>query len=90
MSARQIATTQPTKFAAIESVEKTQKGAPMVLFGIPVENPPHLILDVRVPYVLSLMAFHDIHAEVKGMDQYARNELPPFALTCVVLLQKAG
>lgn len=81
MSARQIASTQPTKFAAIESVEKTQKGAPIVLFGIPIENPPHLILDVRIPYVLSLMAFHDIHAEVKGMDQYERDELPPFALT---------
>jgi cytochrome d ubiquinol oxidase subunit I len=81
MSARQVATTQPTKFAAIESVEKTQKGAPIVLFGIPVENPPHLILDVRVPYVLSLMAFHDIHAEVKGLDQYEPDELPPFALT---------
>ena len=81
MSARQIATTQPTKFAAIESVEKTQKGAPLVLFGIPVENPPHLILDIRVPCALSLMAFRDIHAEIKGMDQYAPDELPPFALT---------
>jgi len=81
MSARQIATTQPTKFAAIESVEKTQKGAPIVLFGIPVGNPPHLIMDIRVPYVLSLMAFRDKDAEVKGMDQYDRDELPPFVLT---------
>lgn len=81
MSAQQIAETQPTKFASIESVEKTQKGAPFVLFGIPVENPPHLIMDIRVPHVLSWLAFRNINAEVKGFDQYDSSELPPFTLT---------
>jgi cytochrome d ubiquinol oxidase subunit I len=81
MSTRQVAATQPTKFAVIESVEKTQKGAPMVIFGIPVENPPHLIMDIRIPYVLSWLAFRDSNAEVKGMDQYEPDELPPFTLT---------
>jgi len=81
MSARQVAATQPTKFAVIESVERTQKDAPLVLFGIPVEDPPHLVADVRVPYALSWLAFRDIHAEVKGMDQFSPDELPPFSLT---------
>jgi len=81
MSARQVAHTQPTKFAAMESVEKTQKGAGLVLFGIPVEDPPHLIYDVRLPYALSLLASRDPHAEVKGFDQFSRGDLPPFALT---------
>jgi cytochrome d ubiquinol oxidase subunit I len=81
MSARQVAATQPTKFAVIESIEKTQKGTPLVLFGIPVEEPPHLIMDVRVAYALSWLTFGDSSAEVKGMDKYAPDELPPFALT---------
>jgi cytochrome d ubiquinol oxidase subunit I len=81
MSARQVAATQPTKFASIESVEKTQKGAPLVLFGIPVEKPRHLIKEVRIPYVLSWLAFRDINAEIKGFDQYDSSELPPFTLT---------
>ncbi len=81
MSARQVAANQPTKFAVIESVEKTQKCAPLVLFGIPVENPPHLIMDIRIPYILSWLTSRDINAEIKGMDQYEADELPPFTLT---------
>jgi cytochrome d ubiquinol oxidase subunit I len=81
MTARQVAHTQPTKFAAMESVEKTQKGAGLVLFGIPVEDPPHLIYGVRLPYALSLLASRDPHAEVKGFDQFSRDDLPPFILT---------
>ena len=81
MSARQVAHTQPTKFAAMESVEKTQTGAGLVLFGIPVEDPPHLMYAVRLPYALSLLASRDPHAEVKGFDQFARGDLPPFTLT---------
>jgi cytochrome d ubiquinol oxidase subunit I len=80
-SAGQIAATQPTKFAAIESVEKTQRNAPLVIFGVPVDNPPHLIYDIRVPDLLSWLAFRDIDAEVKGMDLYAPDELPPYVLT---------
>lgn len=81
MSARQVAQTQPTKFAAMESVETTQQGAGLVLFGIPVEDPPHLIYDVRLPYALSLLAHRDARAAVKGFDQFSRDDLPPFVLT---------
>jgi cytochrome d ubiquinol oxidase subunit I len=81
MTARQVAHTQPTKFAAMESVEKTQKGAGLVLFGVPVEEPPHLMFAVRLPYALSLLASMDPHAEVKGFDQFSPDDLPPFILT---------
>jgi cytochrome bd ubiquinol oxidase subunit I len=81
-SARQVAATQPTKFAVMESVEKTQKREPLVIFGIPVENPPHLIYDIRVPG-LNWVAFRNIDTQVKGMDQYIPEELPPYTLTFV-------
>jgi len=81
MSARQVALTEPTKFAAMESVEKTGPRAAIVLFGIPVEEPPRLIYDVRVPGALSWLAYRDANAAVKGFDQFSPNELPPLALT---------
>ena len=81
MSATRVAKSQPTKFAAMESVEKTQSRAPLVLFGLPVETPPHLIMDVRAPAVLSWLAFRDTEATVKGFDNFATDDLPPFILT---------
>jgi len=81
MTARQVAHTQPTKFAAMESVEKTQQGAGLVLFGVPVEDPPHLDYAVRLPYALSLLADRNPNATVKGFDQFSRDDLPPFVLT---------
>jgi cytochrome d ubiquinol oxidase subunit I len=80
-SAKQVAATQPTKFAVMEWLEKTQKRAPLLLFGIPVGNPPHLIYAISVPGPLSWLAFRNIDATVKGMDQFSPDELPPFALT---------
>jgi cytochrome d ubiquinol oxidase subunit I len=80
-SAKQVAATQPTKFAAIESIEKTQRNAPLVIFGVPVDNPPHLIYDIRVPGLLSWLVFQDFDSEIKGMDQFMPEELPPYALT---------
>ena len=81
MSARRVAESQPTKFAAMESVEKTRSRASLVLFGLPIENPPHLIMDVRAPAVLSWLAFRDADATVKGFDSFAADDLPPFILT---------
>lgn len=80
-SARQVAATQPTKFAAIESVEKTQKKTPLVIFGIPVQNPPRLIYDIRMLGLLSWLAFGNFDSEIKGMDQFTPDELPPYVLT---------
>jgi len=40
--ARQVARTQPEKFAAIEGLYTSQKGAPLVFFALPFNEPPHL------------------------------------------------
>ena len=78
--ARQVAHTQPEKFAAIEGQYVTEKGAPLYLFGIPRSDPPRIAMKVAIPKLMSLLAFGDLDAEVPGMDQFRPEDVPPLAL----------
>ena len=74
----EIAKTQPTKFAAMESVWETQKAAPMHLLLWPNEaNENNDVATASVPGALSLLAFHDTNAEVKGLKSFPKDERPP-------------
>lgn len=79
--AKQVAQTQPEKFAAFEGIYKTQKGAPLVAFGIPNAAEQRLDYAIEIPKLASLLAFGDPDAEVKGMDAFPKDELPPVGLT---------
>lgn len=82
--ARQVARTQPAKFAAIEGLYVTHDSkAPLVLFAIPQERPPELKAKFEIRGLLSWMAFGDINARVPGLDQIPENERPPLWLTFV-------
>jgi cytochrome bd ubiquinol oxidase subunit I len=74
--ARQVALTQPEKFAAMEALFKTQKGAPLLILGYPLP-------DFGLPKALSFMVYFDWNAEVTGLDAFPANEVPPVALTAV-------
>ncbi|MCE1225978.1 MAG: cytochrome ubiquinol oxidase subunit I [Geobacteraceae bacterium] len=74
----EIAKSQPTKFAAMESVWETQKGAPMHLLLWPDEaNERNAVAGASVPGALSFLAFHDTNAEVKGLKSFPKEERPP-------------
>jgi len=75
-SAQQVAETQPEKFAAIEGLYDGQTGAPLVLFGLPIPGDPSLKAPIEIPNVLSWMAFGDIDAEVKGINDFPPDEVP--------------
>ncbi len=79
----QVARTQPEKFAVIEGLERGQSRAPMVLFGIPLNDPPHLKAKIAIPGVLSLLAHHDIDSYIPGMSDFPEDEIPPFAVTFI-------
>ncbi|MCF8242815.1 MAG: cytochrome ubiquinol oxidase subunit I [Melioribacteraceae bacterium] len=81
--AKQVAQTQPEKFAAIEGLYSTQQGAPLVFFALPTDNPPDLKGALEIPSVLSWLAFGDIDAEIKGLDAFPEDEIPPLWLTFV-------
>lgn len=74
----EIAKVQPTKFAAMESVWETQKGAPMHLLLWPDEaNERNAVATASIPGALSFMAFHDFNGEVKGLRDFPASERPP-------------
>ena len=69
IAARYVARHQPVKLAAMEAVYETQAGAPL-----------KVIPGVEIPYALSLLAFHDPKAVVKGLDSIPRDEWPNVGL----------
>jgi cytochrome d ubiquinol oxidase subunit I len=73
---RQVAKTQPEKFAAMEAIFKTQSGAPLLLVGYPLP-------DFGIPKLLSLMVYGDPNAEVKGLDAFPPEDLPPVMFTAM-------
>ncbi|MGE4264698.1 MAG: cytochrome ubiquinol oxidase subunit I [Desulfovibrio sp.] len=77
-----VAKLQPAKLAAMESHWETTKNAPMYLLQIPDEkNEKNLIEALPVPSLLSILAFNDPDAEVKGLKDFAPVDRPPVGIT---------
>ncbi|MCY2932066.1 MAG: cytochrome ubiquinol oxidase subunit I [Planctomycetota bacterium] len=81
--AKQVAHTQPEKFAAIEGLYTSRTHAPLVMFALPFSAPPELKASIEVPGVLSWMAFGDVKAHVPGIDKFPQDEIPPLWMTFV-------
>jgi cytochrome d ubiquinol oxidase subunit I len=81
--ARQVAHTQPEKFAAIEGLYTSQSGAPLVLFAVPTGMPPELKGTVEISGLLSWLAFGDVNAHIKGLNEFPADAIPPLWLTFV-------
>ncbi len=78
----EVAKAQPTKLAAMESLWETKQGAPMYLLVIPDEEHERNKLELfPIPGMLSLLAYHDPGATVKGLKEWPEEERPPVALT---------
>ena len=76
LSARAVAQNQPVKLAALEGQFKTERGAPLRIGGIPDEEAGETRYAIEIPYGLSLLAFHDADAEVKGLEAFPRDQWP--------------
>jgi cytochrome bd ubiquinol oxidase subunit I len=91
ISAKNVAKTQPSKLAAMESLFKTTKGASMVIGGIPDTAKQEIRYAVHIPKLLSFLAYGKFDAEVQGLDQYKKSDWPPvkivhFAFQVMVLM----
>jgi cytochrome bd ubiquinol oxidase subunit I len=80
ISARFVAHWQPVKLAAMEGHFKTERGAPLRIGGWPDEAAGETRYALEIPYGLSLLAFKDPHAEVKGLEAFPREHWPPVAI----------
>ncbi len=80
ISARYVARWQPAKLAAAEGQFRTEAGAPLRIGGIPNEAARETPYALEIPYGLSLLAFHDPSAVVKGLDAFPEADWPPVAI----------
>ena len=73
---------QPAKLAAMESLWETQKAAPVYLFAWPDEENGRNTIEIGpIPGALSLLVKHDFNAEIKGLNDFPKEEHPPVLIT---------
>lgn len=81
LAAKNVAKLQPAKLAAFESHFETQKGAPLLIGGIPDVEKREVKYAIKLPGFLSFLAFGDFNAEVKGLEEFPVEEWPPVPIT---------
>lgn len=71
-----VARTQPAKLAAMEALFETRSAAPIVIGGWPDVAARRVRFGVPIPHGLSLLAFENPHAIVRGLDSVPRADWP--------------
>jgi cytochrome d ubiquinol oxidase subunit I len=74
--AQMVADTQPAKLAAMEGQFETETGAPLRIGGLPDPESRTTRWAIEVPYGLSLLAHHDPHARIVGLNDIPRDLWP--------------
>lgn len=77
--ARDVATEQPVKLAAIEGLARTTRGAPEHLLGWYEHG--RVKFGIAIPHLLSLLSFHSLNARVTGLDAVPAVDRPPVNIT---------
>jgi len=90
LSAKFVAHWQPVKLAAMEGHFKTERGAPLRIGGWPDETAGETRYAIEIPYALSVLAFADPRAEVKGLEAFPREHWPPVAIVHVAFQVMVG
>jgi len=81
--AKMVAQNLPVKLAAMEGQFATEKGAPVRIGGIPDESAGVTRYAIQIPYGLSILAYSDPNAIVKGLNDFPANQRPPVAIVHV-------
>lgn len=67
---------QPIKTAAIEANWQTQKGAPLILFAVPLQNEQRNAFEISIPKLGSLINTHQLNGELPGLATVAPADRP--------------
>jgi cytochrome d ubiquinol oxidase subunit I len=86
--ARDVATTQPTKLAALEGLYRTTRGAPEHVLGW-YEN-GQIKYGIAIPHLLSLLSFHSWNAKVQGLSAVPPDQRPPVNVVRVAFQTMVG
>jgi cytochrome d ubiquinol oxidase subunit I len=80
--ARQVANTQPVKFAAMNGLFETEAGVPMIILAFPPsEEGMSDLPELAIPNLLSLLTRFDANAEIEGLNEFPRDAWPPVSAT---------
>jgi cytochrome bd ubiquinol oxidase subunit I len=79
-SAKDVAVRQPAKLAAMEAHFHTERGADLIVGGIPDAETQTVSHAIKLPGMLSWLAFGDARAEVKGLADIPADFHPPVAV----------
>lgn len=82
LQARQLATTQPAKLAAMEAhFETGEGGTGLYAFGWPDEEKREVRFGMKIPTLLSVLVYGNTTQAVNGLDKIPREDWPPVAMT---------
>ncbi len=76
LAGKYVAQNQPAAIAAMEGLFSSQAGAPIILMGQPNEETGQIDNPIVVNDVLSFLIYGTTKAEVKGLDQFPRDQWP--------------
>lgn len=68
---------QPAKVAAMEGHYETQKGAPLILLGLPDDEAAEMRHTLEIPRLGSMILTHSWDGEVQGLKSWPREDRPP-------------
>jgi cytochrome d ubiquinol oxidase subunit I len=87
-AARDVATTQPIKLAAIEGLYKTTRGAPEHVLGWYTDQ--QVKYGIQIPHLLSILAFHSWNAKVQGLATVPADQRPPVNVVRIAFQTMVG
>jgi cytochrome d ubiquinol oxidase subunit I len=87
-AAREVAKAQPAKLAALEGLPETERGAPIHILGW--YHDGEVRFGVKIPKMLSVLAFHDPDARVEGLDAVPEKQRPPVNVVRVAFQTMVG
>jgi cytochrome d ubiquinol oxidase subunit I len=87
-AAREVASTQPVKLAAIEGLAHTTRGAPEHLLGWYEHG--RIRFGINIPHGLSLLSGHSWNARVEGLDVVPPSDRPPVNVVRVAFQTMVG
>ena len=79
LQGRTIAAHQPATLAALEGLTHTERGAGLNVGGFPLPGHNGTVLNVKIPRLLSLVAFDKPGATVRGLDSFRKRDRTPLA-----------
>jgi cytochrome bd ubiquinol oxidase subunit I len=68
----------------------TEKGASLILGGIPDKKEKQVHYAIKLPYLLSILAYGNAKAEVKGLEEFPESNWPPIMIVHVAFQVMVG